>query len=70
MVSFDADEERPAVMFVIPLFWKDLGSPVMGIVVVKVTGDEYRRIGRFENGHNSREVTWLEGLVEQEVVLV
>ncbi len=69
-VSFDAKEERPEEMYVIPLLWDGLGSFVMGIALVRASGSQYKRIGNFENSSGSTGAAWLDGLDKKEIVLV
>jgi len=69
-VTFDADEERPEEMHVIPLLWDVAGSFVLGLVMSRVSNGQYRRVGRFDNSHDSTGVAWLVGLDEQEIVVV
>ncbi len=69
-VSFDAKEERPEEMYVIPLLWDGLGSFVMGIAVVSASRSQYKRIGKFENSSGSTDVAWLDGLDKREIILV
>ncbi|KAF8452693.1 heterokaryon incompatibility protein-domain-containing protein [Boletus edulis BED1] len=71
-VNLDAKEERPENVYVVLLAWDALGSFTVGIVVVTAGENQsrYRRIGRFVNDRELKNTGWLEGLSEQEIVLV
>ncbi|KAN0094497.1 HET domain containing protein [Tylopilus felleus] len=73
-VSFDADEERPGDVYVVPLVWDPVSSFSVGIVVVTAGGDpsRYRRIGRFDSkaDRRSKDNNWLASVSEQEIILV
>lgn len=73
-VAFDSDEERSGNVYVLPLLWDATGPFTAGIVVILVMGGEgqsrYRRVGRFNNNPSLTDNSWLEGLSEQEIILI
>ncbi|RYP59861.1 hypothetical protein DL770_010128 [Monosporascus sp. CRB-9-2] len=71
-VSFDADEERQGPIHVVPALWDARGSFVMGLVLATADADQptYKRVGRFQNRNSVADLMWLEGLCEQEIVVV
>ncbi|KAH6606920.1 hypothetical protein Trco_006073 [Trichoderma cornu-damae] len=71
-VIFDAEEERKGPLFVIPIIWDIRGSFILGLVVVVEDSARpaYKRVGRFENSYGKKDISWLDGLKEQKIVLV
>lgn len=67
---YDAKEERSGKVYVVPLLWSASAASVEGLVVVRANGGQYRRVGRFVNGSNSKDVKWLGGLNQQEITIV
>ncbi|OTA58382.1 HET-domain-containing protein [Hypoxylon sp. EC38] len=70
VLRFDAMEERPDEMYVIPLVWDVRGSFVRGIVVVRAGVDVYKRVAGFDEGSKPGDMNWLDTLKTKEITII
>ncbi|KAM0252553.1 hypothetical protein ACHAQJ_007685 [Trichoderma viride] len=71
-VNFDADEDGSGPFYTIPIIWDTRGSFILGLVVVTADSARltYKRVGRFRNSYGHKDISWLEGLKEQQIRIV
>jgi hypothetical protein len=67
--TFDAGERRDKT-YCIPLMWDKGGAFVEGLIVSAVSGDCFRRVGRFTNKHKSTDIKWIEGALKQTLKII
>jgi hypothetical protein len=50
--------------------WDKGGAFVEGLIVSAVSGDCFRRVGRFTNKHKSTDIKWIEGALKQTLKII
>jgi hypothetical protein len=67
--TFDAKERRDNT-YCIPLMWDKGGAFVEGLIVSAVSGDYFRRVGRFTNKYKSTDIKWIKVVSKQVIKII